>query len=447
MTAKYTRRASYGPASQAVGERGARTRTQVVAAALTCFTEKGFHDTAVEDIASVAKVSRATLYQYFASKEAVFIELMSEAGASLMSSTRKLGPLGATADGFDNLYLWLADFGASFDLYSAMFIEWANVNSPKAPLRPRLVSLIEAHTDRFAPALVKAGFQGCCPETMSILLLSVTNRFNYIRHVYRPGLTDAQLLISIAVAAQLTLFPDTPRAVLDAGPPSAERPEGNGVSAPPVPTMGPLASLPPRSEIPVIAPFEGLSDQAARTVRQLLDAASRVFADTGYDAANIDQIVTSAGLARGTFYRYFDEKLELMAALANECAADMRRPFRELARFSDRPDPEGLKRWLHDFLLLQQRYSGVMRAWTEGFPVDPTVLGPCRDTIIDIGAAVRETFGPRRSYPMQRRAVGMMFAGLLEQFPNEGRDTKYEWAADEIVRAQALFVQRVLLAR
>ena len=443
----FSRRASYGPSSPKVGTRGARTTSKLSQAALQSFAAKGFHGTSVEDIATLAGTSRATLYQYFESKEAIFIGLMGEAGAALMRVTRRLGKLGPTAAGLDSLHWWLGEWSWVFDRYAAMFIEWANVNSPKAPLRPRLAEFVESHTKWFSDELATAGFVGCDPQVMATLVLGVTSRYNYIRHVYRPGLPDARLLESLAIAMQLALFPDTPLAVLQAGPQSVEsreRPES--MVSTPTHAIGPLAEL-PLNVVPLPSPLQGLSGQAGRTVRLLLDAAGRVFADTGYEAANIDQIVTEAGLARGTFYRYFDDKLELIIALATECATDMHDPFIALANVPAMRDPGQLQGWLHEFLGLQQRYAGVLRAWTEGFPIDPQVLAPCRTVMIDLSSALRELFGPPRDYGLDRRAGGMMLAALLEHFPDEGKGTSFEPSADQIVQAQALFINRVLLSR
>jgi len=41
---------------------------------------------------------------------------------------------------------------------------------------------------------------------------------------------------------------------------------------------------------------------------QILDVATGVFAEKGYHAAKIDDIVVRAGIARGTFYLYFEDK-------------------------------------------------------------------------------------------------------------------------------------------
>jgi len=440
----FTRRASYGPSSPTVGSRGAKTRQQINEAALRCFTEHGFHATSIDDIAALAQVSRATLYQYFESKETMFVELMYESGGALRRVTRRLGALGATAEGYDNLHWWLGEWTWVFDRYAPMFIEWMNVNLPNASLRPRLAEFVDLHTERFVAALEAGGFTGTNAPASSILATALFTRFNYIRHVYRPGLTDAQLLDSLATALQLFLFPDTPAEVMAAGPRSAT-PGRDTVHRPPIADIGPLATLPPRGSITRHDPFADLSAQAARTVRQLLDAAGRVFAANGYDAANIDQIVTEARLARGTFYRYFNDKLELITALAAEAEGVMSPMFAEFIHVVEGGDPATLRDWLARYLQTQRQYAGVLRAWTEGFPIDPAVLAPAADVVRALSVAITATFGERRPYPLDRRAAGMLLSALLEHFPNEGLGSKYEPDDRTIVETQALFVERVML--
>lgn len=52
--------------------------------------------------------------------------------------------------------------------------------------------------------------------------------------------------------------------------------------------------------------------------RQLLVAATTVFAQRGYRAAGISDIVATAGVARGTFYLYFAGKAEVFLAIADD---------------------------------------------------------------------------------------------------------------------------------
>ena len=44
---------------------------------------------------------------------------------------------------------------------------------------------------------------------------------------------------------------------------------------------------------------------------QLVSAAREVFGEKGYHAATVDDITRAAGVAKGTFYLYFEEKREI----------------------------------------------------------------------------------------------------------------------------------------
>ncbi len=55
--------------------------------------------------------------------------------------------------------------------------------------------------------------------------------------------------------------------------------------------------------------------------QQILGAARGVFAKTGYHQATIDDIVEQAGVARGTFYLYFDDKRAVFSELIDRFSA------------------------------------------------------------------------------------------------------------------------------
>src|SRR4051812_46636234 len=52
--------------------------------------------------------------------------------------------------------------------------------------------------------------------------------------------------------------------------------------------------------------------------RQLLSAATTVFARRGYRAAGVSDIVAEAGVARGSFYLYFESKAQVFLAIADD---------------------------------------------------------------------------------------------------------------------------------
>lgn len=58
--------------------------------------------------------------------------------------------------------------------------------------------------------------------------------------------------------------------------------------------------------------------------RELLDVALRVFAQRGYHHARIADIIDAAGVARGTFYLYFESKNAIFHALLDDLLARVR---------------------------------------------------------------------------------------------------------------------------
>lgn len=56
---------------------------------------------------------------------------------------------------------------------------------------------------------------------------------------------------------------------------------------------------------------------------QVLAVAAKVFAEKGYRAANVTDIVTGAGIGRGTFYLYFNSKQDVFLAIIEKYFSDL----------------------------------------------------------------------------------------------------------------------------
>jgi AcrR family transcriptional regulator len=101
-------------------------------------------------------------------------------------------------------------------------------------------------------------------------------------------------------------------------------------------------------------------------MRKLLDAGAQVFAQRGYHAARVDDIVKLASTSHGTFYLYFSNKEDLFRALALDVAEQMMHLAEDLPEIV--PEPDGyteLRSWLDRFGELYDHYGPVIRAWTE----------------------------------------------------------------------------------
>jgi AcrR family transcriptional regulator len=72
-----------------------------------------------------------------------------------------------------------------------------------------------------------------------------------------------------------------------------------------------------------------------RRIRQICDAALPLLLEQGVAAVTIDQIVAGAGIAKGSFYRYFKDKAELVETLFEPLATGMRAAFDACAEALD----------------------------------------------------------------------------------------------------------------
>jgi len=93
------------------------------------------------------------------------------------------------------------------------------------------------------------------------------------------------------------------------------------------------------------------------TRRALLDAAKRIFARDGFEAARIEDIAGATGRTRGAYYAHFNSKEDLFFALLEQEAGERLRDLRSV--LEQCPDSDGRLRALRKFYL--GRASG--RQW------------------------------------------------------------------------------------
>ena len=106
-------------------------RDQIVNAAWTCFSRKGYHQTTMQDIASEAGISAGAIYRYFPGKEAVLKAIndrSQEIGRALIEAARARseGPLDALTAIGQTMLPFFND--AMFDTVSRVNIEiWPEI--------------------------------------------------------------------------------------------------------------------------------------------------------------------------------------------------------------------------------------------------------------------------------------------------------------------------------
>src|SRR5262245_11671761 len=95
-------------------------------------------------------------------------------------------------------------------------------------------------------------------------------------------------------------------------------------------------------KVPAVRPGPAGGARAAnraRRVEQICAAALPLFLEQGVETVTIDQIVDAAGVAKGSFYRYFDDKRQLVETMFAPLADAIRSAFvqcdAELAELDD----------------------------------------------------------------------------------------------------------------
>jgi AcrR family transcriptional regulator len=437
------RRASYGPSSPEIGSRGASTRNRINEVSLELFGTLGFFDTSVDAIAKAAGISRATLYQYFRGKDEIFLELLNECGTALFRVARRIGPLGPDDVGFDNLHWWLGEWSWVFEKYSTMFIQWTAIASSDTKVRPQIVRFVRSYNHRVAERLAASGLQGIDPEAAAMMMTAVVHRMNLLVHSDRSYGRDAKAVIdALSVFLQLALFPDTPPSVfakLELHASADPAADIAAIEIPPAPIVDGL-SISDRTA--------NLSRRAASTVAALADAGAAQFRAKGYRRTSVDDIVAAADVARGTFYKYFSDKQDLLTAVGTEIYGAGMAFAEKITHVDPLDDEPALRNWLSTYITFYDRYSGCIDAWVEGTTDDPTVIaiGENGQVLMDLGAAqmLARRSGP---YPYDPVVSALILRSLVTRVPQASLDLPEPITSEQVVDLLISCVHRGFFGR
>ncbi len=118
------------------------------------------------------------------------------------------------------------------------------------------------------------------------------------------------------------------------------------------------------SDTAAVEPIGKRERTKATNRHAILAAARRVFAQLGYEAASVRDIIRGTDLASGTFYNYFRSKEEVFEALADDGA----RRFRPILRMA-RENASSFEDYLHSAFVAYYRFI-VEDNQDEGRPID-----------------------------------------------------------------------------
>ncbi|MCU1496427.1 MAG: putative TetR family transcriptional regulator [Acidimicrobiales bacterium] len=134
----------------------AERRRQLLEVALHAFAEHGFHGTSMNDVAEAAGVTKPVLYQHFASKKALYRELVDDLGSGLEQAivaavAQAEGPRRQVEAGFRAYFRWATSQGAAF---TVLFADRNRVDRELAAAVAKVESMM---ADRIASLILVEG--------------------------------------------------------------------------------------------------------------------------------------------------------------------------------------------------------------------------------------------------------------------------------------------------
>jgi len=124
------------------------------------------------------------------------------------------------------------------------------------------------------------------------------------------------------------------------------------------------------------------------TKQKLLNAAEQLMLAKGYTAASVDEICAAAGVTKGSFFHYFENKEDLGAVLAERVYSSARQKF-DSAPFRKKKDPLDRVYGYVDFLIGMTRDPSTIKGCLLGTFVQelsdthPKIRSVCADCFCD----------------------------------------------------------------
>ena len=345
-----------------VGARGQRTQQRILDAGLRAFGERGYHGCSIDRITKLARCSRVSFYQYFASKEDLFDDLAGQVARQLMASTEALAPLTPDGEGWEALRAWVGRYVEVYGRYEPVFHAY-ETDEALAALAARSGDEAVA---RLRANLVTTPLAPRQLDPVIRLLLQCLNHSlevaDILRSVEPSAYPSERVEDAITDVFHRTLF----GLCADVN-----------VHEPGGPTPPPLQFNPAMLEW-ILQDDDSLEaeDSGNRALAALLATARDVFVDRGYHNTRVDDLVEAAGVSHGAFYRYFRNKDELARILTARAIRSVRATVMEIpdvASDNSAAVKGALRRWLRRYDAVQAPEAAMMRVWVDAALQDPAL--------------------------------------------------------------------------
>jgi AcrR family transcriptional regulator len=348
-----------------VGARGQRTQQRILDAALRAFADQGYHACSIDRITKVARCSRVSFYQYFASKEDLFRHLAGQVARQVSASTETLDPLTGDVSGWAALRAWVARYAEIHTRYESVFHS-IDSDVELATLAGRTGEETIARIDaRVASSTLP-------PRHLDPVIRLLLETFNHtldvvgiLRSVQPDAYPGDQVEVAITDVLHRTLFGLRPD--VNVHPPA-------GTAPPPIPFD---AEAVERFRDPAVDEPDAEGGNVA--LDAILESARGVFVARGYHNTRVDDLVAAAGVSHGAFYRYFRNKEELARLLVARAVRQVGQSVTEI------PDLDGLdaaagaagaaalRRWLRKYHDAHVHEAAMLRVWVAAAVQDPAI--------------------------------------------------------------------------
>jgi len=162
-------------------------RNEIMAAAMRLFAGKGFHNTTMSEIAKEAEFSTGSLYNFFKSKEALYLTLLREEIEKIEADVRvrkdqAKGPaekLEAVVDSLIDYFEANRDFFKIFSMHQDHF-EWPMKGELAVVVRAKYLSFIAELVEVFKEGIAQGAFKAHEPEELALCFMGVMNSFLFL---------------------------------------------------------------------------------------------------------------------------------------------------------------------------------------------------------------------------------------------------------------------------
>jgi AcrR family transcriptional regulator len=111
-------------------------------------------------------------------------------------------------------------------------------------------------------------------------------------------------------------------------------------------------------------------EQKRATRDKLVAAARSVFAEKGYAAVTVDDILRHAQISRGAFYAHFEDKFAVFEVLFEDVRASAYVIFEHLAQIPD-PSIDQIKQWLAEEVVFVKASADLLLTSTQVAAIEP----------------------------------------------------------------------------